>query len=314
MHSNTGDVEPPTISNCPTNQAYIIPAGNQFMIIQWDAPSAADNSGQEPVVESNRNPGDAFRLGTTEVVYTFSDQSGNVAMCAFNITLSMDVVPPSIVGCPPDMDFTIPVEQMEDQVVTWTPPSASDDIDIVLSLFQSHESGDSFPEGRTRVYYNFTDSNNNLAVCTFLVTVEREQDIEPPTISNCPTDQAYIIPVGNQFMTVQWNAPSAVDNSGQEPIVTSTHNPDDAFPLGTTTVIYTFSDQSGNVAMCDFNITLSTPIVNPCQASPCRSNENCFYNGDQYYCVPGLFRKKREAGKLGVGVPITYAKLPIVFL
>ena len=83
-------MEPPSFVNCPGDQSYVIPAGNQFMIVLWNPPLAADNSGQDPLVESTRDPGDAFGLGTTTVVYTFSDAAGNTATCEFNITLTSE--------------------------------------------------------------------------------------------------------------------------------------------------------------------------------------------------------------------------------
>ncbi len=54
---------------------------------------------------------------------------------------------------------------------------------------------------------------------------------------------------------VNWNEPTAVDNSGGQPTVTSTHQPGQNFPLGPTSVTYTFTDSSGNQAMCSFTIT-----------------------------------------------------------
>ena len=55
---------------------------------------------------------------------------------------------------------------------------------------------------------------------------------------------------------VTWQEPSATDNSGEEPSVSKSHEPGDAFPEGMTTVTYTFSDGAGNQAECSFIINV----------------------------------------------------------
>ena len=82
------DVLPPSIINCPSSQAFVIPAGNQFMIVMWNTPTSIDNSGEQAVQTSNKNSGDVFEEGITLVMYNFTDAAGNVATCEFTITLS----------------------------------------------------------------------------------------------------------------------------------------------------------------------------------------------------------------------------------
>ena len=56
--------------------------------------------------------------------------------------------------------------------------------------------------------------------------------------------------------TVSWTEPTATDNSGMTPTVTQTHQPGDSFNVGTTTVTYTFTDMTGNQAMCTFDVVI----------------------------------------------------------
>ena len=54
--------------------------------VTWNERGVSDNCG-EPVILVSRShsPGDTFSLGTTQVTYIFSDETGNTATCAFNV-------------------------------------------------------------------------------------------------------------------------------------------------------------------------------------------------------------------------------------
>ena len=57
------------------------------MPVSWTEPSAVDDTSAVTVTQT-ASPGDSFGLGTSQVAYTFSDASGNVAVCSFFITLT----------------------------------------------------------------------------------------------------------------------------------------------------------------------------------------------------------------------------------
>jgi hypothetical protein len=84
-------------------------------------------------------------------------------------------------------------------------------------------------------------------------------------VSNCPDPISVNTGAGrttcNQVVT--WIAPTATDNCGVTSI-TSTHNSGDVFPVGTTTVTYTFKDAANNTSTCSFNVTVvdnTAPVV-----------------------------------------------------
>ena len=65
---------------------------------------------------------------------------------------------------------------------------------------------------------------------------------------------------------VSWEEPSATDSSGNPQRIRS-HSPGTRFPIGETTVRYTFTDTSGNSATCTFTITVREtipPIISGC--------------------------------------------------
>ena len=79
-------------------------------------------------------------------------------------------------------------------------------------------------------------------------------DVTPPVWSNCPAD----ISVSNGSPTqVNWTPPTAADVCSFASF-TSNFAPSYTFPLGTTRVIYTSSDQSNNTSTCEFNVTVQS--------------------------------------------------------
>ena len=62
-------------------------------------------------------------------------------------------------------------------------------------------------------------------------------------------------------MTVTWTEPTATDNSGATPTVAQTHQPGDTFAVGLTPVVYTFSDTSGNEAICAFMVSVGKLLI-----------------------------------------------------
>ncbi len=60
---------------------------------------------------------------------------------------------------------------------------------------------------------------------------------------------------GSSTASVSWTAPIASDNSGPVTL-TSSHDPDDSFPIGDTEVTYTAVDTYGNEATKSFTVTV----------------------------------------------------------
>ncbi|MBO3696889.1 FG-GAP-like repeat-containing protein [Roseivirga sp. E12] len=110
--------------------------------------------------------------------------------------------------------------------------------------------GASFNLGITNVTLTVTNACGN-DTHTFTVTVI---DNEDPVLSDVPSD----ITVNSQDTDcseiVNWTAPGASDNCSVS--LTSSHNPGDVFPVGTTTVTYTATDGSGNAVSASFNVTV----------------------------------------------------------
>ena len=85
-----------------------------------------------------------------------------------------DTIPPTITSCP-SSEINSKIMGASDiaTTVSWIEPSASDESGNVTLIVKTHSSGQMFKVGSTTVMYMFADSSNNIASCTFGVTVSR---------------------------------------------------------------------------------------------------------------------------------------------
>ena len=258
------DTQAPTLSTCPANQTLISSNGSTATAF-WTAPTATDNCTLAGVT-SNFALSSTFNLGTTNVVYTATDASGNTATCSFAITVNnnpcaTDATPPVFANCPSNQSVTTTNNACK--VVTWTAPTATDNCSTP-SVTSTQNSGFCFPVGTTTVSYTATDAKGNKATCSFNVIVTNTDpcatDATPPVFANCPSNQS-VTTTNNACKVVTWTAPTATDNCGT-PSVTSTHNSGFCFPVGTIKVTYTATDAKSNKETCSFNVIVTN--TDPC--------------------------------------------------
>lgn len=243
-----GDTEKPVISGLPDNISVPTDAGSETAVVSWTAPTASDNVGVVSFV-SNHNPGDSFPLGSTTVTYTATDAAGNACEASFTVTVG-DTEKPVISGIPGDI-VTTTDPGLPTAVVSWTPPTASDNI-AVTSFTSTHDPGDAFPAGVTTVAYTATDAAGNVCTDSFTVTVNDE---EKPQIFDLPADIVVEAELGSETAVVEWTEPTTTDNVG---VTSFTSNfPSGAeFPIGETVVAYTATDAAGNICLAAFLVTV----------------------------------------------------------
>ena len=84
------DVSPPDFGDsCPDTVIEYADRNSRSKRINWTVPHATDNSGDPPhVLHIGKNPGDLFAEGIHSVKYIFTDSSGNIAECKFEVTVS----------------------------------------------------------------------------------------------------------------------------------------------------------------------------------------------------------------------------------
>jgi gliding motility-associated-like protein len=138
---------------------------------------------------------------------------------------------------------------------SWTVPVARDNCTTTPAVTSNFHPGDQFPVGTTTVTYTAQDAAGNSATCLFTVTVN---DNTAPVITGCPTSVQVTTDATCQAVAT-WTPPVATDNCLVT--LTSTHNPGDVFPTGTTTVIYTATDGAGHVTTCSFDVIVRDAVA-----------------------------------------------------
>ena len=74
---------------CPDDMTIESTVGASSIIVDFQEPTAIDIFGQEVfLIYRNYMPGSSFGVGSTIVVYIFSDISGNTASCNFTVTIT----------------------------------------------------------------------------------------------------------------------------------------------------------------------------------------------------------------------------------
>lgn len=241
----------PVMTGCPSNITAIANSSCQA-IVSWTPPIATDNCTVS--LTSTHNPGVGFPKGITPVTYTATDGSGNTTTCTFNVIVN-DTVRPAINECPGNI--TLVANSNCQAVANWTAPTSADNCSAT-TLRSTHRPGETFTVGTTPVTYTATDASGNTAVCTFDVVVV---DNASPVISGCVNADIVALANPSCQANVSWTDP-VVEGCGTVTL-TSNHKRGDIFQLGTTEVIYTATDESGNSTSCKFNVVVkdqSAPV------------------------------------------------------
>jgi large repetitive protein len=236
------DITPPVISGCVSSPINLTSTTECGAVATWVAPTATDNC--SVTMTSNYTSGNVFPIGTTAVVYTATDGSGNITTCSFNVVVT-DLIAPTVSGCPANIIASTSSSSCG-AVVSWTPPVFSDLCPVTVT--NNFSPGAEFPKGITTVTYTGSDPGGNTKTCSFTVTVN---DATNPVITGCPSNIT-VNADANCKAIVNWVAPTITDNCSVS--VTTTHAPGAEFALGTTLVKYTAKDAAGNTSVCSFNV------------------------------------------------------------
>ena len=199
--------------------------------------------------------GSLFPVGTTTNTFQVSDGLGNTAVCSFTVTVRDNQVPAII--CPSNITVNNALGTCG-AVVTFNAPVGTDNCSATTALTVGLPSGSIFPIGVTTESYRVTDAAGNSTLCSFTVTVV---DSELPTISClgnitvCNPIVTGIAPTNTSDncagSTVGYTLTGATIGNGFTDASGTTFN------VGTTSVMYTITDASGNTNNCVFNVLVN---------------------------------------------------------
>ncbi len=214
---------------------------------------------------------DCSHLGENTVEMTVVDNHGNESSCTATVTV-VDVTGPALT-CPADITVnTLPSDCNQNVIMPTLFPTdvctGSATYEYVSVNITFIETGIDtfalFPVGDTEVTVIATDGFGNTSECSFNITVIDNID---PVITGCD-DIGNIIVDGDITQcgaNVSWdetliNANDNCSGQGSGVAITSDHASGDLFPVGTTTVTYTATDDSGNTATCSFDVTVNPNV------------------------------------------------------
>ncbi|WP_459213157.1 HYR domain-containing protein, partial [Aquimarina rhabdastrellae] len=241
------DIEPPEITDCPTNQTLVtgtpLPDYTLGLTVSDDCDTMLD------IVQSP-TPG-TLSLITQTVTITVTDNSGKEAICSFVVSDGSDTEDP-VISCPANQTLDCNATVIPNYTTLVT---ATDNIDTDVTITQNPVAGSPFTDGMT-VTFTATDDAGNSSQCSIIITANA--DTEDPMIS-C---------IGNQNLNIGDNLPdytsliTATDNCDNT--LTITQNPNAGSPfIDGMTVTFTATDDAGNDSQC--NITI---IANPDTEDP----------------------------------------------
>lgn len=243
------DVTAPTIDGgCPLT---ITLAANEQCQAEFELPvkTATDACGNATVV--NNHPSKIFPLGPTIVTYTATDASGNSSSCILKVMVE-DNAPPVFKDCPSVVPGTKDASCKTS--VELPKLTVTDNCTNNVSYTSSHPDNTDFPLGETTVTYTAVDNAGNKATCVFNVVVSNSKN---PEIKNCPgTKTENTTPNEPDSVAVMWEEPQATVVCGEIKEVERSHAPGSKFPVGKTSVTYTFKDEGGKSSTCTFDVVV----------------------------------------------------------
>ena len=245
------DTTAPSIT-APADVAADQDAGGGDTIVNLGTPAFSDLVDPGPLV-SNDAPANGFPVGTTTVVWTATDASGNSASDTQLVTIndpSFTVTPPAAVT----MEATGPTT-----TVSLGNATANGGVDPVTISNDAPSGG--FPVGETTVAWTATDANMATAIAMQTVTIT---DTTAPAIT-APADASADQGAGGGNTTVNLGTPTVSDIVDPNPTV-SNDAPANGFPVGNTTVTWMATDASGNSATATQLVSISGSGAEQCSA------------------------------------------------
>lgn len=149
----------------------------------------------------------------TTVLFTATDEAGNVGSCTMTVTVQDNEVP--VLTCPSDQSISTDANSPT-ATVTFETASVIDNSGTTLYAVTDRPEG-AFPIGASVLTYSATDASGNIGECQINVFVN---DDEAPILS-CPADLAADSDSGESYATMALELPVVVDNSGETPTATA---------------------------------------------------------------------------------------------
>ncbi|MBN1118830.1 MAG: HYR domain-containing protein [Bacteroidales bacterium] len=148
-------------------------SGKSFAVYNISPPQYRENVFFEELI---KNTSDTFQIGTTEVVWTAIDSSGNYSQCSQLVTVYDNEAPE--IFCPEDILTYTTYGNYYVSVSLDTPTFFENH--LLVSLFGNADS--LFPIGTTYISWTAVDSSGNKSTCEQAITVVETTELRVPNI------------------------------------------------------------------------------------------------------------------------------------
>lgn len=237
------DTTAPVISNLPNDIS--LEATGASTGVSWSQPTAVDSVSGSRDVTCTPASGSSFPVGTTPVTCTATDAAGNTATASFKVTISDTTKP--VLTLP--TGITAEATGPSGAAVSYD-ASAADLVDGSITPACQPPSGSTFALGTTTVNCTATDAAGNVASGSFPVKV---QDTTPPTLT--VPDPMTVEATGPDGAAATFTV-TATDLVDGNVLPDCTAKSGATFPITTTTVTCTATDNAGNSSAKSFTITV----------------------------------------------------------
>ena len=207
-----------------------IEADGLLTMIQLGVATATDTVDPMPTITSDAPT--SFPVGVTTITYTATDNANNRATDTQKVTVQDTTEPMLILPSDITAEATGVLTSVDIGTATVT--------DNVDSITATNDAPDSFPLGETSVRWTAKDNAENVVTAIQTVTV---RDTTNPTI----TVPNSIITEATDILTVV-DIGSATASDIADSDVTITNDVPDSFPIGSTVITWTATDDSNNTA------------------------------------------------------------------
>ncbi|TVZ27339.1 putative secreted protein (Por secretion system target) [Gillisia sp. Hel_I_86] len=211
--------------------------------VNLGTPTTNDNCGVKNV--TNNAPA-TFPLGATTVTWTVTDDSNNATTATQTVTVNDNQAP--TLAPPANVTVNSDTNKCTASAVNLGTPATNDNCGVKSV---TNNAPATFPLGSTTVTWTVTDDSNNATTATQTVTVKDNQNptIAPPANVTVNSDTNKCT-----ASAVNLGTPTTNDNCG---VKSTTNNAPATFPLGSTTVTWTVTDDSNNATTATQTVTVN---------------------------------------------------------
>ena len=230
------DTTIPTIT-APSNITLNVSGSCSVTGINLGLPTIDDNCIASLIVTNDAPAGNTFAVGVNTIIWTVVDGSGNTATATQTVTVIDNIAPVLNTVAP----IVTTAGNACTAAVTLIAPIATDNCTNSLVVTNNAPVSGIYPLGITTITWSVTDASGNTTTTAQTVTV---LDVTSPVF--VPIAPINANAGNNCIATVALPTPVAFDNCTS--VVAITNNAPATYPIGTTTVVWTATDESGNTA------------------------------------------------------------------